>query len=131
VPLTSWHNRIVWITIQQGFSGLKTAYLITFAEYFTLLCHIMVCGMPKKTGQHNKTSFKAVILIIKKRVNRIWLSCVLDLLLVRRFSCIGCHKDWQRVNRNHGWKICADVVFYFLTIMNYGVMKRKNFFKSH
>jgi hypothetical protein len=48
--------------------------------------------MPKKTGQHNKTSFKAVILIIKKRVNRIWLSCVLDLLFVRRFSCIGCHR---------------------------------------
>jgi hypothetical protein len=57
------------ITIQQGFSGLKTAYLITFAEYFTFYGVIMVMhtgAATKKTGQHNKkTSFKAVILIIK------------------------------------------------------------------
>jgi hypothetical protein len=47
-----------------------TTAIITFAEYFTFYGVIM--GMAywrcyKRTGQHNKkTSFKAVILIIKK-----------------------------------------------------------------
>jgi hypothetical protein len=45
-----------WITIQQGFSGLTTAYLITFAEYFTFYGVIIGTwrDATKKTGQHNK-----------------------------------------------------------------------------
>jgi hypothetical protein len=42
------------------FSGLKTAYLITFAEYFTFYGVIMgwhAGAATKKTGQHNKNKF--------------------------------------------------------------------------
>jgi hypothetical protein len=53
----------------QDFSGLTTAYLITFAEYFTF--YSVIIGRTywrcyKRTGQDNKkTGFKAVVLIIK------------------------------------------------------------------
>jgi hypothetical protein len=53
-----YYNCIAWITIQQGFSGLTTAYLITFAEYFTFYHYGMACWRCyKKTGQHNKKKF--------------------------------------------------------------------------
>jgi hypothetical protein len=56
------------ITIQQGFSGLTTAYLITFAEYFTFYGVIIGTWWrcyKKNRATQQKTSFKAVILIIK------------------------------------------------------------------
>jgi hypothetical protein len=90
----------------------------------------MLALLQKKTGQHNKkTSFKAVILIIKNVLIEFGYPAFLDLLLVRPFFMY-----WLPILTGNALtgimagKICADVVFYFLTIMNYGVMKRKNYF---
>jgi hypothetical protein len=61
-----YYNCIALITIQQGFSGLKTAYLITFAEYFTFyIIGSILAMLQKNRATQQKTSFKAVILIIK------------------------------------------------------------------
>jgi hypothetical protein len=101
------------------FSGLTTAYLITFAEYFTFYSVII--------GRTYWRCYKK--LIIKNVLIEFGYPAFLDLLLVRPFFMY-----WLPILTGNALtgimagKICADVVFYFLTIMNYEVMKRKNYF---
>jgi hypothetical protein len=115
------------------FSGLTTAYLITFAEYFTF--YSVIIGRTywrcykKNRARQQKTGFKAVVLIIKNVLIEFGYPAFLDLLFVRPFCMywlpIATGKELTGIMAG---KICADVVFYFLTIMNYEVMKRKNYF---
>jgi hypothetical protein len=83
----------------------------------------------KNKATQQITSFTAVMLIYQKRNNEIWLSYVFI-----PFSCSsvlhvsdGCLYK-QDVNRNDGWKNVYNVVFYFITIVNSEIMKRKNYF---
>jgi hypothetical protein len=73
----------------------------------------MVCWRCyKKTGQHNKkTSFKAVILIIKTLIELVILR--FRPLLVRPFFMYWLPILTGNVNGIMAGKICADVVFFF------------------
>jgi hypothetical protein len=72
-------------------------------------------GAAKKQGNITKQVFSPNH---QKRVNRIWLSCVLDLYLFVHFMY------WLPILTGNALtgitKKFVDVVFYFLTIMNYG-----------
>lgn len=115
------------------FSGLTTAYLITFIEYFAF--YSVIIGMAywqsekKNKAIQQKTTFKDVLLIIKNLLLEFGYPAVLDILFIRPFCMY-----WLPILTGNpltgimAGKICADVVFYFLTIVNYEWMKRKNHF---
>ena len=113
------------------FTGLTTAYLITFTEYFAF--YSVIIGMEyvqlskrnKAIGQDN--SWNDLVRIIRNLVLEFGYPAVLDILFVRPFCMY-----WLPILTGNpvtgimGGKICADLVFYFLTIVNYEWMKRKN-----
>jgi hypothetical protein len=115
------------------FSGLTTAYLITFLEYLAFYSVIIgiaywQCSNNNKAIQ-KKTTFKDVLMIIKNILFEFGYPAVLDILFIRPFCMY-----WLPILTGNSLtgimagKICADVVFYFLTIVNYEWMKRKNHF---
>lgn len=115
------------------FSGLTTAYLITFIEYFAF--YSVIIGMAywqsakKNKAIQQKTNFKDVLLIIKNLLLEFGYPAVLDILFIRPFCMY-----WLPILTGNALtgimagKVCADVVFYFLTIVNYEWMKSKNHF---
>lgn len=115
------------------FNGLTTAYLITFTEYIAfygviiVMAYLQISKKNKVAGQ--KTSYKDVLYIIKNLLLEFGYPAVLDILLVRPFCMY-----WLPVLTGNALtgimagKIGADVVFYFLTIVNYEWMKSKNHF---
>jgi hypothetical protein len=115
------------------FSGLTTAYLITFLEYFAF--YSVIIGMAywqsakKNKAIQQKTNFKDVLLIIKNLLLEFGYPAVLDILFIRPFCMY-----WLPILTGNALtgimagKVCADVVFYFLTIVNYEWMKSKNHF---
>jgi uncharacterized protein (DUF2062 family) len=115
------------------FDGLTTAYLITFAEYFAFygVISILVFLQRRKKNKilQQSISFQDVLLIIKNLLLEFGYPALLDILLVRPF----CMYWLPILTRNAltgviAGKICADFIFYFLTIVNYEWMKRKNQF---
>jgi hypothetical protein len=115
------------------FSGLTTAYLITLVEYLAFYAVIITmaywqCAKKNKTIQKNTTA-RYVFLIIRNVVLEFGYPAVLDILFIRPFCMY-----WLPIFTGNSLtgimagKICADVVFYFLTIVNYEWMKRKNHF---
>lgn len=115
------------------FDGLTTAYLITFAEYFAfygvIITLVFLQRRRKNKILQQRTSFKDVLLIVKNLVLEFGYPALLDILLVRPFCMY-----WLPILTGNALtgviagKICADFIFYFLTIVNYEMMKRKNQF---
>jgi hypothetical protein len=65
----------------------------------------------KKNKAIQKT-FREVLMIIKKRIARVWLSCGIDILFIRPFCMYWLPIHWKRINWYYR-KVCADVVFLF------------------
>jgi uncharacterized protein (DUF2062 family) len=115
------------------FDGLTTAYLITFAEYFAFygVISILVFLQRRKKNKilQQSISFQDVLLIIKNLLLEFGYPALLDILLVRPFCMY-----WLPILSGNALtgvivgKICADFIFYFLTIVNYEWMKCKNQF---
>jgi hypothetical protein len=115
------------------FDGLTTAYLITFTEYFAFYGVILFMTFQQRHIKNKilqqRTSFKDVVVIIKNLLLEFGYPALLDMLFVRPFCMY-----WMPILTGNPLtgiltgKLCADLVFYFLTIVNYEIMKSKNQF---
>ncbi|MGO4816849.1 hypothetical protein [Flavobacterium sp. W22_SRS_FP1] len=115
----------------RDFEGLTTAYLITFMEYFAFYGVIIAMAyiqLAKKNGHlENQTSFNNLFRIVKNLVLEFGYPALLDILLARPFCMY-----WLPIITGNAvagimaGKLCADFLFYFLSIVNYEWMKRKN-----
>lgn len=113
------------------YSGLTTAYLITFAEYLAFYSVILFSSYRKLAQQNqleNKTtSFKEIILLIKNLVLEFGYPAFLDFLIIRPFCMY-----WMPILCGNYFfgiilgKISADLCFYFFTIVNYELIKKRN-----
>ena len=112
------------------YSGLTTAYLITIAEYLAFYSVILFSSY-KKIQKENKlknkkTSFSEILLLIKNLVLEFGYPAILDFLVVRPF----CMYWMPIIVKNYFFgiilgKISADLFFYFFTILNYELIKKK------
>jgi hypothetical protein len=117
--------------LSRFFDGLTTAYLITFSEYLAFYSVIISLAyfqsIKKKKIIRQNTTFRDVLLIIKNIVLEFGYPAVLDILFIRPFCMYWLPSlTGNSLTGIMAGKICADVVFYFLTIVNYEWMKRKN-----
>jgi hypothetical protein len=122
---------LVGSQLSRFFNSLTTAYLITFTEYLAFYSVIITLTYWQNTKKNKailqKTTFKDALLIIKNLVLEFGYPAALDILFIRPFCMY-----WLLILTANSLtgimagKICADVVFYFLTIINYEWMKRKN-----
>ncbi len=112
------------------YSGLTTAYLITFAEYLAFYGIILFTSY-KKLAKNNKllnkkTTFRDVLLLIKNLLLEFGYPAILDFLVVRPFCMY-----WMPILCGNYFfgiilgKITADSCFYFFTIINYEIIKRR------
>ena len=112
------------------YSGLTTAYLITFAEYFAFY-GVIIFTSYRKLARQNKilektTTLNDVISLIKNLALEFGYPAFLDFLVVRPFCMY-----WMPILCGNYFfgiilgKITADSCFYFLTIVNYEIIKRK------
>lgn len=112
------------------FSGLTTAYLITFAEYFAFY-GVMVYRSYKALSTTNKlrnqnVSFKEITVLIRNLLFEFGYPALLDFFFIRPFCMY-----WMPIlTRNYFigiilGKITADSIFYFLSIVNYEWIKKK------
>jgi hypothetical protein len=112
------------------YSGLTTAYLITFAEYLAFYSVILISSYKKiarqNTLENKKTTFREIILLVKNLVLEFGYPAILDFLVVRPFCMY-----WMPILCGNYFfgiilgKITADSCFYFFTIINYEVIKRR------
>lgn len=112
------------------YSGLTTAYLITFAEYFAFYGVIIFTSYRKLTRQNKilekTTTLKDVISLIKNLALEFGYPAFLDFLVVRPFCMY-----WMPILCGNYFfgiilgKITADSCFYFFTIINYEIIKRR------
>tara|TARA_R110002126_G_scaffold243219_1_gene386342 strand:- start:349 stop:798 length:450 start_codon:yes stop_codon:yes gene_type:complete len=115
------------------FDGLTTAYLITFTEYFAfygVIIAMVYHQLSKKNeaiAQHNSKT--DLLQIIKNLLLEFGYPALLDIAFVRPFCMYWLPiATGNAVTGIMAGKICADVVFYFLTIVNYEWMKNRNHF---
>jgi hypothetical protein len=112
------------------YSGLTTAYLITFAEYFAFY-GVIIFTSYRKLARQNKilektTTLNDVISLIKNLALEFGYPAFLDFLVVRPFCMY-----WMPILCGNYFfgiilgKITADSCFYFFTIINYEIIKRK------
>ena len=112
------------------YSGLTTAYLITFAEYFAFY-GVIIFTSYRKLAMQNKilektTTLKDVISLIKNLALEFGYPAFLDFLVVRPFCMY-----WMPILCGNYFfgiilgKITADSCFYFFTIINYEIIKRR------
>lgn len=112
------------------FSGLTTAYLITVAEYFAFY-GVMVYRSYKtlsatKKLKNQTVSFKEIAILIRNLLLEFGYPAVLDFFFIRPFSMY-----WMPILTGNYFigiilgKITADSVFYFLSIVNYEWIKKK------
>lgn len=112
------------------FNGLTTAYLITFAEYFAFY-GIMIYRSYKtlaseKQLKNKKVTLRETIILIRNLLLEFGYPAALDFFVVRPF-CMYWMPIWTG-NYFIGiilGKISADSVFYFLSIVNYEWIKKK------
>ncbi|PWB25731.1 hypothetical protein [Flavobacterium sp. HTF] len=113
------------------YSGLTTAYLITFAEYLAFYGVILITSY-KKTAYQNKledrkTTFREILSLVKNLVLEFGYPAFLDFLVVRPFCMY-----WMPILCGNYFfgiilgKLTADSCFYFFTIINYEIIKRRN-----
>lgn len=113
------------------FSGLTTAYLITFAEYFAFYGVMIYISFKEKASQrkdqNQKISFKEILTLIRNLLLEFGYPAILDILFIRPFCMY-----WLPTFAGNYFvgivlgKITADIVFYFLTILNYEILKKKS-----
>ena len=112
------------------FSGLTTAYLITFAEYFAFY-GVMVFRSYKALSATNKlknqtVSFKEITILIRNLFLEFGYPAVLDFFFIRPFCMY-----WMPILTGNFFigiilgKITSDRFFYFLSIVNYEWIKKK------
>ena len=111
-------------------SGLTTAYLITFAEYFAFYGIIIAQSYIKldKKNQElgQKTTKKETFLLVKNLILEFGYPAILDFFIIRPFCMF-----WMPILTGNYFtgiilgKITADFCFYLLTIINYELLKRK------
>jgi hypothetical protein len=111
-------------------SGLTTAYLITFAEYFAFYGIIIgrsyqkLANKNKELGQ--KTTLKEALLLVKNLALEFGYPAILDFLFIRPF----CMYWMPLLTGNYITgiilgKLTADLCFYLPTIINYELIKQK------
>ena len=111
------------------FSGLTTAYLITFAEYLAFYS-VMIYKSYKTLSQKNKlenkkTTLKDFTIIIRNLFLEFGYPAVLDFFFIRPFCMY-----WSPIITGNYFagiiigKITADSLFYFLSIVNYELIKK-------
>ena len=114
------------------YSGLTTAYLITFAEYLAFYGVILILSYKEIARQNNienkKTTFKEILSLVKNLVLEFGYPAFLDFLVVRPFCMY-----WMPILCGNYFfgiilgKLTADSCFYFFTIINYEIIKgRRN-----
>jgi hypothetical protein len=112
------------------FSGLTTAYLITFAEYFAFYS-VMIFRSYKTLSAENKqknqeVTFKEIVILIRNLFLEFGYPAVLDFFFIRPFCMY-----WIPILTGNYFigivlgKITADCFFYFLSIVNYEWIKKK------
>lgn len=112
------------------FSGLTTAYLITFAEYFAfygIMIYRSYKALSIKNKLNNQTvTQKEIIVLIRNLFLEFGYPAVLDFFFIRPFSMY-----WIPIITGNYFigiilgKISADCFFYFLSIINYEWIKNK------
>nr|WP_315196958.1 hypothetical protein [uncultured Flavobacterium sp.] len=112
------------------FSGLTTAYLITFAEYFAFY-GIMIYRSYEAVSAENRqknqaVTFKEITKLIRNLLLEFGYPAVLDFFFIRPFCMY-----WMPIVTENYFvgiilgKITADSFFYFLSILNYEWIKKK------
>jgi hypothetical protein len=112
------------------YSGLTTAYLITFAEYLAFYS-VIVFSSYKKLAKQNKlsgkkTSTSEILKLLKNLILEFGYPAFLDFLIIRPFCMY-----WMPILFGNYFfgiifgKISADLCFYCFTIINYELIKRK------
>ncbi len=112
------------------YSGLTTAYLITFAEYLAFYSVILFSTYKKLYKQNSlsnkKTYSYEIFRLVKNLILEFGYPALLDFLIIRPFCMY-----WMPILFGNYFfgiifgKISADLCFYFFTIVNYELMKRK------
>ncbi|KUJ60541.1 hypothetical protein AR687_17370 [Flavobacteriaceae bacterium CRH] len=112
------------------YSGLTTAYLITFAEYLAFYGVILFSSYRKLKLKnkllHKKTTSGDILSLVKNLILEFGYPAILDFLVVRPFCMY-----WMPILCGNYFfgiilgKITADSCFYFFTIINYEIIKRR------
>ena len=112
------------------YSGLTTAYLITIAEYLAFYSVILFSSYKKLKKQNTllgkKTSPSEILKLLKNLILEFGYPAFLDFLIIRPFCMY-----WMPILCGNYFfgiifgKISADLFFYFFTIINYELIKRK------
>lgn len=112
------------------YSGLTTAYIITFSEYLAFYSVIFISAY-KKLARQNKilnkgTTSKEILLLLKNLVLEFGYPAFLDFLVIRPFCMY-----WMPIIFGNYFfgiifgKISADLCFYFFTIINYEIINKR------
>lgn len=112
------------------YSGLTTAYIITFSEYLAFYSVIFISAY-KKLARQNKilnkgTTSKEILLVLKNLVLEFGYPAFLDFLVIRPFCMY-----WMPIIFGNYFfgiifgKISADLCFYFFTIVNYEIINKR------
>ncbi|HEU4791886.1 MAG TPA: hypothetical protein VFS71_19535 [Flavobacterium sp.] len=112
------------------FSGLITAYIITFAEYFAfygVMVYRSYKALATKKKLNNQTvTLKEIAFLIRNLFLEFGYPAVLDFFFIRPFCMY-----WMPILTANYFigiilgKITADSFFYFLSIFNYEWIKKK------
>ncbi|MEP7093298.1 MAG: hypothetical protein ABI793_04505 [Flavobacterium sp.] len=113
------------------YSGLTTAYLITIAEYLAFYSVILFSSYKKLVQQNKllnkKTYTKEILSLTKNLILEFGYPAFLDFLVIRPFCMY-----WMPILCSNYFfgiilgKITADSCFYFFTIVNYEIIKKKS-----
>jgi hypothetical protein len=112
------------------FSALTTAYLITFAEYFAFYSVMIYRSYKTKLAEkkelNQKVSSKETGILIRDLFLEFGYPAALDFFFIRPFCMY-----WMPILMGNYFlgiilgKITADCFFYFLSIVNYEMIKKK------
>lgn len=108
------------------FSGLTTAYIITFAEYFAFYGIMIYRSYKRHKLQHQKTTLKGILYLIRNLFLEFGYPAALDFFFIRPLCMY-----WMPILTGNYFlgiivgKITADSVFYALSIINYELIKKK------
>jgi len=113
------------------FNEVTTAYLITFSEYFAFY-GVMIYRSYKSKAARNKdtnkkVSFHEILILIRNLFLEFGYPAALDFFFIRPFCMY-----WMPIKTGNYLagivlgKIAADSIFYFLSIVNYELIKRKS-----
>lgn len=115
------------------FDGLTTAYLITFAEYFSFYGVILFMAYKKLEATNRlldtKTTLKEVVFFLRNMILEFGYPSFLDFFIIRPFCMF-----WMPILTGNYFtgiilgKITADSTFYALAILNYELLKKKQYF---